>query len=310
MLRSRYPYADEVERKASPRKRRRNSSTSKEEATPPITPPPAAAVTMGNIGSSLDSLVEAAKLITTNQEASENCAVKPPPTLDIVISTPSPSTITGLSHIDSTTNMAATAMLELLGSNATILPPAQAVDPLLHQDFNRGTNDTVKPSFVEFVDNSIPKTDVPAEQLSANIINSKPEENTNQHPQLIIPPPFASLTISHTGTEDIHPRFEEVESEKKAVVDHQVLTTNEVVNDYTDTLVTNTNNKIEDCENKIPVSSNSDIQQQINDETLQSKEDVVIQHQQINEEASLQNKEEVAIPSAASISSSTMTSEE
>ena len=172
VLRSRYPYADEVERKASPRKRRRNSSTSKEELTPPAVSP----VTMNNIGSSLDSLVEAAKLITTNHDATENCVVKQTSSLDM--SAPPSSIATGLSHIDSTTNMAATAMLELLASNATILSPAPTVDAP-YQDFNRGTNtDTVKPAVVEFVNNAIPKTDVSNPQ-PAHVIDIKPVSYTH-----------------------------------------------------------------------------------------------------------------------------------
>lgn len=293
VLRSRYPYSDEVERKASPRKRRRNSSTSKEEATPPVTHPLAASsVTMGNIGSSLDSLVEAAKLITTNQEASENCAVEPPASLDIVTSTPPSSTTTtttGLSHIDSTTNMAATAMLELLASNATILPPAQTVDPPLHQDFNSGTNGTVKSSVVEFDDNSIPGTDAPADQQPTKVIDES-KENTSQSPKLDVPSPIISLTSSHTETEDIHPRFEEMKNGTEVVS-----VTNEALNENNAPII-KTDDKSEDCKIEIPVSTNTDKEQQKNDEI------------------SLPSKEEVSIPSSAvdasSISSSTTISEE
>ena len=279
VLRSRYPYADEVERKASPRKRRRNSSTSKEETTPPAVSP----VTMNNIGSSLDSLVEAAKLITTNHDATENCVVKQTSSLDM--SAPPSSIATGLSHIDSTTNMAATAMLELLASNATILSPAPTVDAP-YQDFNRGTNtDTVKPAVVEFVNNAIPKTDVSNPQ-PAHVIDIKPQENTT--PELDVPAPFAPIITSHVN--DIHPRFEEVKNENEVV---QAM--NKVVNDDITPVSTNNDDKIEDCNTEIQIN-NTDIEKQKTDDGIspQSKE------------------EEVAFPSisAPSISSSTKISEE
>ena len=255
VLRTRYPYADEVERKASPRKRRRNSSTSKEEATPPATPPPV--ITMGNIGSSLDSLVEAAKLITTSQEVSDNSSSSG---LDI-LSTSS----TAINHIDSTTNMAATAMLELLASNATTLPP-QILDPPQDfvrgandiikppefvdppQNFNRGRNDINLPTAIEFVNNdSIPKTVVSGE--ASNAMDTKPMESWREGLQRNVPAPFASLATPDESGE-VLPQFEDEKCEREATTINRVMTN-----------IDNTSVKIKETEDKhkteIPVTANT-----------------------------------------------------
>lgn len=114
VLRTRFSYSDELDRKASPRKRRRTNSISKDEATTPTTP-------MANLGNALDSLVEAAKMITEDS-ISSGSVTDSSSLVETPVSNAKPpiSSQDPLAHIDSTTNLAATAMLELLSSNASV----------------------------------------------------------------------------------------------------------------------------------------------------------------------------------------------
>lgn len=121
VLRTRFSYSDELDRKPSPRKRKRTISNSKDDVVTPsqTTTLPVAPTTNGMslLGGSLDSLVEAAKLITTGGASNVASTSPSQPLLDSFHTTDATSTT--LSNIDSTTNIAATAMLELLSSDTT-----------------------------------------------------------------------------------------------------------------------------------------------------------------------------------------------
>lgn len=124
VLRTRFSYSDELDRKPSPRKRKRTISNSKEDAIPTSLPATVPVTSTTNsialLGGSLDSLVEAAKLITTGGAPGDTSIVTSISTSSVPLESNFPTTdatSTKLSNIDSTTNIAATAMLELLSSD-------------------------------------------------------------------------------------------------------------------------------------------------------------------------------------------------
>ena len=131
VLRTRYSYSDDMERKSSPKKRKRTDSSSKDDQIeeskfstpiPPSYTSPTSSKSIATLGNALDSLVEAAKLITSETAPTVSSSpqhIPPPlpsPTVSHVENNHDP-----LANLDSTTNLAATAMLELLSGNTATL---------------------------------------------------------------------------------------------------------------------------------------------------------------------------------------------
>lgn len=140
VLRTRFSFSDEMERK-SPRKRRRTNSTSKEESCQQISQqqsPVTSTTPLSNIGSSLDSLVEAAKLITTSNE--NKCDTLN--TADVTTTSIEDISAVSLPTIDSTTNIAATAMLELLSSDTS------GISKSLNEHSTPETNQTISSQII------------------------------------------------------------------------------------------------------------------------------------------------------------------
>ena len=119
VLRSRYPYADEGDKKLSVKKRRRTTSLNREDIQPVSKEARLTASTSETSQlTTLESLVEAAKLITKDEDVFNNGkCIKPTNTEEEQIFSASTSNNV-LTGVDPTTSIAANAMLELLTSES------------------------------------------------------------------------------------------------------------------------------------------------------------------------------------------------